>query len=683
MSQRVEFKLIATLLIGVLIATLISMVIGVRISTNSLTQSKKNELVNQAILFSLQAQTSLYAVNDDLQFLLQVPPIEGMLRALDNEGFDEQGKSTTEQWSKRLETIFSGLLKSRVDYLSLMYVHQGKSLSHVIQTLDEPLIAPQELRRSEDIKKHAEIALAEDSESLYISKVFLNKIDGALEQPLQPVIYFGVPIYFNDEARAVLLLKYDANSLFEKFNQENFNQSVADELKRRVFIINRQGHFLVHPDETKRWGFAFKNRSTFFDGEYKELGNLYDNEIFEGEVAGRIVGISNIVPNLNDPDFYWKMVISEPQAIINQEVAKQRNNAFLVLLVFILTVVVCLWVVRKNIITPLQRTMLLLEKVAKGDLSQQLNIRANDEFGRMAKALNMAIQNMRISFEEMKDLSHQQQLASQESDANHSTIAENAKLLSTGSEKLKNVSELMSRNAEKTAQQSNQVLKTSEQINNRLQTVASATDDLSTNIKDISQHTQNAVSIADKAVEVAQHSNLTIKRLGTSNEEIGEISRTINSIAHQSNLLALNASIEASRAGEAGKGFAVVAGEVKELAVETAKATKDIGIKIEAVQNNTLEVKKAIEQITAIIEKINALQNTISIGIEQQSQTTAEIAHNISSTSQGVNEIVTRIASVSEDAKSTSEGTLATQDVAEEIADMAATLQQLVHRFKY
>ena len=77
-----------------------------------------------------------------------------------------------------------------------------------------------------------------------------------------------------------------------------------------------------------------------------------------------------------------------------------------------------------------------------------------------------------------------------------------------------------------------------------------------------------------------------MKKLGESSQEIGNVIKVITSIAQQTNLLALNATIEAARAGEAGKGFAVVANEVKELAKQTAKATEEIGQKIEAIQGD-------------------------------------------------------------------------------------------------
>ena len=110
---------------------------------------------------------------------------------------------------------------------------------------------------------------------------------------------------------------------------------------------------------------------------------------------------------------------------------------------------------------------------------------------------------------------------------------------------------------------------------------------------------------------------MAIGRLGESSSQIGEVARVIASIAQQTNLLALNATIEAARAGEVGKGFAVVAHEVKELANQTARATEEIGKKIEAIQGDTTAAVTAIEEIGAIISQINDISHNIADAAER------------------------------------------------------------------
>src|SRR6185295_7574515 len=110
----------------------------------------------------------------------------------------------------------------------------------------------------------------------------------------------------------------------------------------------------------------------------------------------------------------------------------------------------------------------------------------------------------------------------------------------------------------------------------------------------------DAAGIARDAVQVAKAANTTMAKLGSSSSEVGEIVKVITSIAEQTNLLALNATIEAARAGEAGKGFAVVASEVKDLAQETAKATEEISSRIQTIQTDTSAAVEAIARIAEV-----------------------------------------------------------------------------------
>jgi methyl-accepting chemotaxis protein len=299
---------------------------------------------------------------------------------------------------------------------------------------------------------------------------------------------------------------------------------------------------------------------------------------------------------------------------------------------------------------------------ANGDLTQSVESGSSDAVCQMGEALGQLLATLRTSI---------------------GFIAANAGALATASEELSSVSMQMNSNAEETSSQSNVVSAAAEQVSRNVHTVATAVEEMGVSIREIAQSAAEAARIAATAVQVANNTNDTITKLGESSTEIGQVIKVITSIAQQTNLLALNATIEAARAGEAGKGFAVVANEVKELAKETAKATEDIGRKVEAIQSNTKGAVAAIKQITTIINQMNDLSSSIASAVEEQSATTNEMARNISEASKGSTQIAENVTAVAKAAEGTMQGAGNVQQAAGELSRMAVELQQLVAQFQY
>ena len=309
-----------------------------------------------------------------------------------------------------------------------------------------------------------------------------------------------------------------------------------------------------------------------------------------------------------------------------------------------------------------QSVLAQAEAIASGDLTRQdLKILSDDELGDLTQAINKVNQSL-------KDMIV--------------AIADNAEHVASASTELSATGQQISANSEETSAQARVVSESAQKVSQNLQGVSAGAEEMSATIQSIAGNTHEAATIASKGVQTAQAANAKVSKLGDSSVEIGEVIKVITSIAEQTNLLALNATIEAARAGEAGKGFAVVANEVKELAMQTAKATEDIGRKITTIQVDTKGAVEAIGSVTSVITQVSDISGTIATAVEEQSATTREMTRNVTEAAKGSDEITTNIAGVADAARGTANNAHESQKAAEDLAHMASQLRGLVEQFK-
>ena len=314
-----------------------------------------------------------------------------------------------------------------------------------------------------------------------------------------------------------------------------------------------------------------------------------------------------------------------------------------------------------DVITKVTAMLDVVRAATEGDLSKEITVSGRDPLGQVGDNLRTFIASLRDSLKQ---------------------IAHSASTLGASSEELSAISQQMASGAEETATQANMVSAASEEVSRNVSVVATGSEEMLSSIREIAKNATEASRVARNAVGVADSTNATMAKLGESSVEIGKVIKVITSIAQQTNLLALNATIEAARAGEAGKGFAVVANEVKELAKETAKATEEIGQKIETIQADTRHAVEAITSISAIIAQINDISGTIASAVEEQTATTNQIGRNVGEAAKGTSEIARNISHVATAAQSTTQGASDTEKAASALSQIASELQNLVGRFK-
>lgn len=314
----------------------------------------------------------------------------------------------------------------------------------------------------------------------------------------------------------------------------------------------------------------------------------------------------------------------------------------------------------RSIVPPIHRMVAAMGQLAGGDHTADVtDTDRKDEIGLMARAVLVFKENMirakQLAAEAEKSrekMAHAERI-NQLTSHFDSDISSMLTLLADASGQLQETALSMTATAEQTNRQATAVAAATEQASTNVQTVAAATEQLSSSVREIGRQATQSASIAQKAVEEAERTNMTVQSLSVAAARIGDVVKLISEIASQTNLLALNATIEAARAGDAGKGFTVVASEVKRLAEQTAKATEEIRSQIGEIQNSSGQAVGAIKAIGGTITEINQIAASIASAVEEQSAATQEIARNVQQAALGTGEIATNISGVTQAAGDT------------------------------
>ncbi len=322
---------------------------------------------------------------------------------------------------------------------------------------------------------------------------------------------------------------------------------------------------------------------------------------------------------------------------------------------------------KENLEAEVGRLLAAIDTLAKGDFSQDITGSGSDEIGKLRERLNSMVQNLRRLLFQVKETV--------------STVAHATTEISSAAEQL-------SSGVENQAQQTEEV---SLAMDNMTRTIAensrnaAQTSTVAVKNGEIAKHSseivRSTVAKMNEIADVVLQSTSTIERLGASSAEIGEIVSVITEIADQTNLLALNAAIEAARAGEQGRGFAVVADEVRKLAERTAQATKQITGMIQTIQRESNGAVQAMKQgndkvregIELASKAGQSLQEVLdsSQGVLTMVQQIADASQRQTSTSEGIASNVEQISSVS------SESAAGVADIARTAADLQEFTHQL------
>ncbi|MNO41703.1 Methyl-accepting chemotaxis protein McpS [compost metagenome] len=319
------------------------------------------------------------------------------------------------------------------------------------------------------------------------------------------------------------------------------------------------------------------------------------------------------------------------------------------------------YAIARSISKPLMRMLGLATEVASGNLTQRADISTKDEVGQLASALNRMVDNLKDLINGIVMNSQSVAASSEEISASTQEIASTSTTQSVASA---NITELF------------------KELSLAINSVAESAEEAAELSNETVRTAREGGNVVETSLQGMQAVNHQMTQLEEDSRKIGDIIEVIDDIAEQTNLLALNAAIEAARAGEQGRGFAVVADEVRKLAERSSDATKEITKIIKAMQENTKQSVRAVaesveqssmtsqafEQIISMVNSSSLKVNEIAAACEEESAQAAEVMSSVES-----------IAASSEESAAASEETAATcqalAQLAEELAQSAAAFK--------
>jgi methyl-accepting chemotaxis protein len=542
------------------------------------------------------------------------------------------------------------------------------------------------------IAEKMSLVASEDAEAAAADKANLENIQQAKDRIAQAVAAFDSP---------------EAKAAYQQFLTSY--EDWTTQTRRVITMANTPGQ-LPFARKASDGGSAQKT----FNAMRDHIDHM--QTIQQADIDAKLAEIAAKRDRVNQRDKTVKQ--RRDEAIAAAEIA-QSDAASMVPLFLVIGIAVAALITvigfftARSISRPLSRLATVAEQVAHGDVQHDIEVSGHDEIGKLAAAFrdlvaymkglasaaqSIAAKDLRVVIEPKgsKDVLGQSFKTMVTNLTNMiRQIGDNADQLVSASTEIASSSEQMARGA---GEQANQVT----QISTAVEQMTAAITESSRNSGDASHASRKASDTAGEGgriihdtMEGMQRISLVVKesadnmqRLAESATQIGEIISVIDDIADQTNLLALNAAIEAARAGEQGRGFAVVADEVRKLAERTGKATNEITTMIKTVQSNTQDAVASMEsglsevdkgreltdkagnsltEIVAMSERVMDMVRQISAASEQQAVAAAEITKNVESVLSVTNE--------------TAKGTEQSAAAAEELSRQAEGLKRMISEF--
>jgi methyl-accepting chemotaxis protein len=491
-----------------------------------------------------------------------------------------------------------------------------------------------------------------------------------------PAMFLGTPIRYFGQTIGVLIFQID-------------NQAITRIMSLRQGYGETQEDYLVGEDNLMRSDSHLDPEGHSLEGSFSNPANgtvdtVATQRAFDGQTGLDIIIDYNGNPVLSayttfsvGQDFRWALLSEIDEAEVIETPDTIRNEIILLAIInLIILQVIALWVVKRSLVKPIEQFKVVMEQIGLGqDLTKQLNTDAPLEIHRMAKTFNKLIESLRILIENTKNASHENASISEQLSATSTVVTKSV------DESVIIVDET-TRDANETKSEILQAVRDAVDSKASIQEANNKLDEAKSALIDLTQRVQQSADIETNLAD-------QMTRLSHDAEQVKSVLDVISDIADQTNLLALNAAIEAARAGEHGRGFAVVADEVRKLAERTQKSLTEINatinIIVQAINDSSEQMNQnaaAVRDLAVISDDVESKINISTELVDQATFSTDKIVQDFERAGDDIETIVQNIAKINQHASTNARSVEEITKAAEHLNTMTDDLNAKLDQFR-
>jgi len=378
-------------------------------STKILVEHALNDLTGQLAQESLTLTAKTETLHHDIRFLTRVPPIQGIIRATNNNGVDTEGRSTLEEWRTRLEEIFSNRLQTKPEYFQIRFIDAtGQELARVEQADGKTIAIPPSGLQNKAGRDYVVEALQLSADQVYLSDINLNREHGQVMEPYMPVLRVATPVFDpSGKVFGLVVINLNFSKELKRITEHHDKQAHS------LFVTENKGGYLVHPDPDRLYGIDlgrpyrlqndFPQLAVFF-----EPGNNTKNlTLLPEQTNSKLAMVYTKIPlGPSQPDRYIVVGLAHKYSDIVADQQEALGTTALWSLLLIVITILLAYGVSNLLVKPIKQIIQGIDDFRRTQKSGNLPTHRLDEIGDLARSFAELMGQVRTSQKQMHDLNY-------------------------------------------------------------------------------------------------------------------------------------------------------------------------------------------------------------------------------------------------------------------------------------